>query len=89
MMVTTFEKGIAKGRQEERQQVARLLLERKFGPLSETSLTRLATWPMERLQELILTVQDASSLDALGLVEENDKVKINRQGDRTDDAHDV
>lgn len=47
---------------------ARLLLERKFGPLTEAVL---AAWPAERLDELLRAVLDASSLSALGL-EEND-----------------
>jgi hypothetical protein len=87
MIATTFEKGVAKGRQEGRVEgrqegrvegrqegrleVARLLLERKFGPLSAAVLARLATWTTERLDGLILGIQDAPSLQALGLGEEN------------------
>jgi hypothetical protein len=71
MMVTTFEKGIAKGREEGRREVARLLLERKFGPLSAGVAARLAAWPAERLDELILAVNDAPSLHALGLAEDD------------------
>jgi hypothetical protein len=77
MMVTTFEKGIVKGleqgRQEGRREAARLQLERKFGPLSEAVLARLAAWPAERLDELLLAVLDAPSLFALGLEEGNGK----------------
>lgn len=73
MMVTTYEKGIAKGRQEGRRDAIRLQLERKFGPLSEPVLARLAAWPAERLDELLLAVLDAPSLSALGLEEGNGK----------------
>jgi hypothetical protein len=83
MMVTTFEKGVAKGleegrkqgRQEERLEVARLLLERKFGPLTEAVLARLAALPAERLNELLLGVLDAPSLSALGLEEGDGKTE--------------
>lgn len=78
MLATTFEKGVAQGRQEgrqegqqeERRQVARLLLEKKFGPLSETVSARLATWSMEQLRQLILAIEEAPSLEALGLAAE-------------------
>jgi hypothetical protein len=73
MMVTTYEKGVAKGRQEGRRDAARLQLERKFRPLSEAVLARLAAWPTERLDELLLAVLDAPSLVALGLEEGNGK----------------
>ncbi|HTU17463.1 MAG TPA: hypothetical protein VMG10_05315 [Gemmataceae bacterium] len=79
MMITTYEKGIAKGLQEGREmglqegrrEAARLLLVRKFGPLNEAVLARLAAWPAERLDELLLAVLDAPSLAALGLEEGN------------------
>jgi hypothetical protein len=77
MMVTTYEKGVAKGlqdgREKGRREVARLQLERKFGPLSAAVLARLAAWPAERLDELLLAVLDAPSLAALGLEEGNGK----------------
>ena len=81
MMVTTYEKGIVKGMErglqqgveQGRRQAARLLLERKFGPLSDAVLARLAAWPAERLDELLLAVLDAQSLAALGLEENNGK----------------
>jgi len=83
MMVTTYEKGVAKGleegrkqgRQEERLEVARLQLERKFGPLTEAVLARLAALPAERLSELLLAVLDAPSLSALGLEESDGKTE--------------
>ncbi len=73
MMVTTYEKGIAKGLEEGRQEAARLQLEHKFGPLSEAVLARLEAWPVERLDELLIAVLDAPSLAALGLEEGNGK----------------
>lgn len=73
MMVTTFEKGVAKGRLEGRQQAARLQLERKFGPLSEAVLARLAALPADRLNDLLLAILDAPSLQALGLSDDKKK----------------
>jgi hypothetical protein len=75
MMVTTFEKGVAKELQEGRRDAARLLLERKFGPLTEAVLARLAAWPAEGLDELLLGVLDAPSLSALGLGESGAKTE--------------
>jgi predicted transposase YdaD len=80
MMLTTFEKGVAKrreeGRQEGRQEglreAARIQLEQRFGPLSDAVLARLASWPAERLHELLATVLKAQSLQQLGL-EDADK----------------
>lgn len=63
MMLTTFEKGIAKGQRE----AARLQLERRFGPLNKAVLRRLEAWPAERLTDLLLAILDAPSLQALGL----------------------
>ena len=63
MMVTTFEKGVAKGQRE----AARLLLARRFGPLSTAVLHRLEAWPAERLNDLLWAILDAPSLQALGL----------------------
>ena len=62
-MMTTSEKGVAKGQRK----AAQLLLESKFGPLSEAALARLIAWPVERLDELILAVADAPSIQGLGL----------------------
>jgi hypothetical protein len=70
MMLTTFEKGIAKGRAEGQRAAARLLLDRKFGPLNATVLQRLETWPEERLNDLLLAVLDAPSLHSLGLLDD-------------------
>jgi hypothetical protein len=78
MILTTFDKGVAKGRQEGRgegreeaqRETARLQLERRFGPLNATVLQRLEKWPAEQLKELLLAILDAPSLQALGLAAE-------------------
>jgi hypothetical protein len=49
---TTFEKGIEKGRAEERRDILCRLLERRFGSLSQPARTRLAEWPFDRLGEI-------------------------------------
>jgi hypothetical protein len=63
MMTTTFEKGMLQG--------ARLQLEKKFGPLSPAVQQRLEEWPAERIEELMLAILDAPSLQALGLEDGN------------------
>ncbi len=68
MILTTFDKGVAMGREETLRETARLLLERRFGPLNAAVIQRLETWPAEHLQELLLAILDAPSLEALGLV---------------------
>jgi hypothetical protein len=70
-MITTFEKGIARGREEGLREAIRLQLERRFGPLNAAVLARLAAWPTQRLHELLLAVLDAPSLHALGLEDGN------------------
>lgn len=67
MMVTTFEKGVAKGLAEGERKAVRLLLEQRFGPLNKAVLKRLEAWPAERLNDLLLAILDAPSLQALGL----------------------
>ena len=66
-MTTTFEKGVQEGLDQGKRQGVRLVLEKKFGPLSEEVTRRLATWPADRLDELLLATLDAPSLAALGL----------------------
>jgi hypothetical protein len=65
MMKTTFEKGMEKGQRNS----ARLVLEKKFGPLTPTVQQRLEEWPAERLDELLLALVEAPSLKALELEE--------------------
>jgi hypothetical protein len=69
MMTTTFEKGVAQGLEQGQRKSARLLLERRFGPLTPQATRRLEAWPAERLPELLLALLDAPSLRALGLEE--------------------
>ena len=68
-MTTFFEKGVQKGMEEGQRQPARLQREKKFGPLSPAVRQRLEDWPAERLQDLLLALLDAPSLQALGLEE--------------------
>jgi Domain of unknown function (DUF4351) len=65
MMKTTFEKGMEKGQRKS----ARLLLEKRFGPLTPEVQQRLEEWPTDRLDELLLALVDAPSLRALNLEE--------------------
>jgi hypothetical protein len=73
MMTTTYEKGVAEGMaigvtQGLRLSV-RLLLEQRFGPVAPAVLQRLEAWPPDRLEELLLAVPDAASLQELRLEE--------------------
>jgi hypothetical protein len=75
MMTTTWEKGLAEGRAQGleqgrvqgQRQLVRAVLEHQFGPLSPTTSQRLDAWPAERLQELLLAVLKAKSLQEVGL----------------------
>jgi hypothetical protein len=73
MQMTTYEKGqaegFAMGEEQTRRRTARLLLERKFGPLSESVVLRLEAWPADRLEDLLLAVVDAKSLRDMGLAD--------------------
>ncbi|MBI1915109.1 MAG: DUF4351 domain-containing protein [Planctomycetes bacterium] len=66
-MMTTFEKGVQKGREEEQRRIVRLQLEQHFGPQSPAVQQRLNEWSAERLDELVLALRNAPSLKALGL----------------------
>jgi hypothetical protein len=63
MNTTWYEKGIEKGQRES----LRLLLDKKFGPLSPSVLVQLDGLPAERLSALLLAVLTANSLAELGL----------------------
>jgi hypothetical protein len=63
MMMTTFEKGEAKGKRH----MLRLHLEQRFGPLSEAALKRLEDWPAEQLDDLFLAAGKAATLQEIGL----------------------
>jgi len=64
-----------RGSQEGLREAARIQLEQRFGPLSDAVLARLASWPAERLDELLREVIGAPSLLALGLEEGNGKTQ--------------
>ncbi|MDB5312069.1 MAG: hypothetical protein JWO38_6271 [Gemmataceae bacterium] len=57
------ERGRVKGVRE----VVRKQLEKKFGPLGGEVRQRLEALPIEKLDELLLAVLDAKSLDEIGL----------------------
>jgi hypothetical protein len=44
-------------------------LEKKLGQLSEDAIQRLNAWPADRLTELLLAIDKASSLAELGLAD--------------------
>jgi hypothetical protein len=74
MMTTTFEKGIAVGKEEGviegRRQLLREILEERFGPLSSVTVQRLEAWPADRIRELVSGVLKGASLRELGLGDE-------------------
>jgi hypothetical protein len=67
MNQTTYEKGIEKGRREERLGLLVSLLETRFGPLSAATREHLEQASMEELRRLALQFATAASLDELGL----------------------
>jgi hypothetical protein len=67
MNVTPYEKGLAKGREEERRAILQEQVEEKFGPLSAGVQERLRQLPADRLVALTKAVLRAESLRDLGL----------------------
>jgi len=71
MMQTTFEKGMEKGMEKGEEKALRRtvekLLTKRFGPLSDSARQNLERLSIEKLDELVLAVLDAPSLEALGL----------------------
>jgi hypothetical protein len=67
MNTTWYEKGLEKGREEERRAVLREQVEEKFGPLSPEVQERLRQLPADRLAGLTKAVLRAQSLRELGL----------------------
>jgi hypothetical protein len=68
-MMTTYERGkIA-----ERRELALLLLEAKFGPLSAEVKQRVEALPPEELRQLMLDFIKAQSLQELGLEDGTDR----------------
>jgi hypothetical protein len=56
-----------KGRDQERRQILRELLEERFGPLPSPVQERIFQWPAERLSPLVKQILHAQSLRELGL----------------------
>ncbi len=67
MATTWFEEGVAKGREKERREMVRELLEDRFGQLSAQAIERLQSLSMERLKELRRAILRVQSLQELGL----------------------
>ena len=69
MNLTSYEKGMAKGLEQERRAALRELLEERFGPLTASILHRLDELPLEQVLPLRKAAAKAESLAALGLEE--------------------
>jgi hypothetical protein len=69
MMTTTFEKGVAKGREEGQRRLIRAQLENRFGPLPAAAVEKIRTLPAEQLEGLGIALMTAESLAELGLQE--------------------
>lgn len=67
MAMTTFEKGLQKGRQQGQRSMLQKLLEARFGPLSPVAQQRLDGLGEERLEVLALELLTVQSLRELGL----------------------
>jgi flagellar biosynthesis/type III secretory pathway protein FliH len=74
MMMTTYEKGVAKGLEqgvakglESARRMLQGLLARRFGPLNETTVETINSLPPERLEQIGMVLLDAKSLEELGL----------------------
>jgi hypothetical protein len=66
-MVSSFE---ISGRIKEKRDIVRKQLEAKFHPLPPDVAQRIATLPVERLDEIIMAVLTAQSLKELGMTDE-------------------
>jgi hypothetical protein len=66
IMVNSFEE---QGRVKGMRTLLQKLLEKKFGPLPPAALDRLKMLPIERLEEIALSLLDVASLQELGLVD--------------------
>jgi hypothetical protein len=66
-MLTTYERGRIEGQREERRQLATLMLEAKFGPLSPDAKQRLEALSPEQLAQLLLDFAKGQSLKELHL----------------------
>jgi hypothetical protein len=69
MMTTTFEKGVAKGREEGQRRLIRAQLENRFGPLPAAVVEKIGSLPAEQLEGLGVALVNAKSLAELRLQE--------------------
>lgn len=68
MMQTTYEKGMEKGKTEGLAQAVCLQLKHRFGELPAGVTQQLEQKSTEQLQEILIAILDAPSLEALGLI---------------------
>jgi hypothetical protein len=66
-MITTYERGKIEGRIEGRREMALMLLEARFGPLSPAVKQRVEALSPEQLTQLLLDFARGESLKQLGL----------------------
>ena len=67
LMGTYYERGLQEGLLQGQRQALQTLLQARFGPLSPTARRWLESLPAEQLNELLLAVLTAQSLQELGL----------------------
>ena len=67
LMMTTYERGKAEGKLEERREMALLQLDGKFGPLADAVKQRVAEMTPEQLKLVMLNFAKASTLKELDL----------------------
>jgi len=69
LLGASYERGLQEGLLQGQRQAVQILLEARFGPLSPTAWRRSDSLPAERLNQLLLAVLTAQSLQELGLEE--------------------
>jgi hypothetical protein len=64
-----WQQGFEQGRQQGERNALRCVLEEQYGPLSPRAQERLASWPADRLVELVRSILRSQSLREMGLEE--------------------
>jgi hypothetical protein len=67
MAMTTFERGVQAGLQQGQRTMLRKVLEARFGPLNPSAQQRFESLSPEQLEDLVLSLLKARSLQELGL----------------------